>query len=151
MAGLAALAALADALLGRYGPCSVTINRSKTFTVEGGDPLLAVLLDAGVFVPSSCGGRGSCGLCKVKVLEGGGPLLPTEEPLLSPEDIEASLRLSCQIKVRRDLAIEIPEELLSVRRFHARVDALRDLTHEQIAERLRYFADAAKARLARRS
>ncbi len=127
---LAVLLVIADATLSNYGPCTLTINSDKELTVEGGDALLATLLSHDIFIPSSCGGRGSCALCKVKVLDGAGPVLPTEEPHLAPQEIEDRVRLSCQIKVRNDLVLEIPEELLSVRRFRGTVDKLVDLTHD---------------------
>jgi len=129
-AALAALVVLADAVLADYGPCEIVVNRDKAFTIDGGGSLLAALLEGGIFIPSSCGGRGSCALCKVRVLEGAGPVLPTEEPHLSPEETAAHVRLSCQIKVRNDLSVEIPKELLAVQRFRGRVDRIEDLTHD---------------------
>lgn len=134
---LAVLLVIADAVFGDYGPCKLTINGEREITADGGNPLLATLLDEDIFIPSSCGGRGSCALCKVKVLEGAGPVLPTEEPHLTPQEIEDRFRLSCQIKVRNDLVIEIPEELLSVRRFQGVVDRLEDLTHDIKLVRIR--------------
>ncbi|MHC4479387.1 MAG: FAD-binding oxidoreductase, partial [Planctomycetota bacterium] len=76
------------------------------------------------------GGRGSCGLCKVKVTEGGGPLLPTETPHLSQEEVEENVRLSCQIKVRSDMTIEVPEEILSLQEYRCTVEKLVDLNHD---------------------
>lgn len=140
---LALLLIVADAKLANYGPCTVTINGEKQVTVDGGNPLLASLLSADVFIPSSCGGRGSCALCKVKVLEGGGPVLPTEEPHLTAEEIEAKVRLSCQVKVRSDVAIEIPKELLSVQRFRGRCEKLEDLTYDTKLLRIRLDEPAA--------
>jgi len=81
-------------------------------------------------VPSACGGRGSCGYCKVHVLEGAGPLLPTEEPYLTPEEREQGQRLSCQVKVRNDLSIEIPRELLAVREYQCLCLDIQDLTYD---------------------
>jgi Na+-transporting NADH:ubiquinone oxidoreductase subunit F len=94
-------------------------------------------MEQGIFIPSACGGRGSCGYCKVKVLKGGGPLLPTETPWLAPEEIKDNVRISCQIKVREDMAIEIPAELFLIKEFRAHVEGLRDLTHEIKELRLR--------------
>jgi Na+-transporting NADH:ubiquinone oxidoreductase subunit F len=128
--GLAVLVMIAGATVGRVGPCRITVNGRKELTVAGGRPLLATLKDEDLFIPSACGGRGSCGLCKVTVLEGAGPLLPTETPWLTPEEQRANVRLACQVKVRRDLAIQIPEELFSVRQYRARVTGLEELTHD---------------------
>jgi Na+-transporting NADH:ubiquinone oxidoreductase subunit F len=128
--GLALLLVLADALIVDTSDRRITINDSKTVVVPGGQPLLAALKDQRIFIPSACGGRGSCGLCKVAVLEGGGPLLPTETPWLTPEEQQAHIRLSCQVKVRRDLRIRIPEELFNVRQYQTEVIGLADLTHD---------------------
>ena len=92
---LALLLIAADALLLNYGECTLTINGEQEKVVQGGKTLLESLMEHDIFIPSACGGRGSCGLCKVKVLEGGGPLLPTEAPHLTGEEIEGRVRLSC--------------------------------------------------------
>jgi len=127
---LAILLTVAEAFLADYGECTVTINEEKKLTVQGGGSLLASLMNADIFVPSACGGRGSCGLCKLKVLEGGGPLLPTEEPHLSAEEISANLRVSCQVKVRSDMRIEIPEEFFRIKRYRGTCERVEDLTHD---------------------
>jgi Na+-transporting NADH:ubiquinone oxidoreductase subunit F len=98
---------------------------------------LAALLQNGIFIPSACGGRGSCGLCKVKVISGGGPLLSTETPYLTKEEQEDNIRLSCQVKVREDVAIEIPEELFSIREYTTTVEKIVDLTYDTKALYLR--------------
>jgi len=126
---LALLLEVADSYFGFYGECQITINEGdRKLDVQGGNKLLGTLMDEGIFVPSACGGRGTCGLCKVKILEGGGPLLPTEEPYLEPEEREDNVRLSCQVKVRSDMKIEIPPELFLIKSFKAKVTGLRDLT-----------------------
>lgn len=127
---LAALLLAADALLLNYGECTITINEEEEKVVEGGKSLLAGLMDEEIFVPSACGGRGSCGLCKVKVLDGGGPLLPTEMPHLTKEEIEDNWRLSCQIKIRGDMALELPEEILSLREYKTRVAKITELNYD---------------------
>jgi len=137
-AGLAFLLEVADSYLGFYGECHIDINAGeKELTVQGGGSLLSTLMDHGIFIPSACGGRGSCGYCKVKVHEGGGPLLPTETPWLVPEEVEGDVRISCQVKVREDMDIEIPPELFLIKEFRSRVEGLRDLTHEMKELRLR--------------
>ncbi|MFP4475179.1 MAG: NADH:ubiquinone reductase (Na(+)-transporting) subunit F [Desulfatibacillaceae bacterium] len=129
-ASLAALLEIANMYIADYGEVHVDINDGdKEFDATGGGKLLTTLQDQGIFVPSACGGRGSCGLCKVRVKEGGGPLLPTETPYLEDEEIERNVRLSCQLKVRENIRIEIPEELFYIKEFLAKVDSLRDLTH----------------------
>ncbi len=125
---LALLLELADRFIADYGECRILINREKELKVQGGSPLLFSLQDQGIFIPSACGGKGTCAYCKVKVLEGGGPVLPTETPYLSAEELDDNVRLSCQVKVRNDLAIEIPEELFLIKEFKVKVDRLEDLT-----------------------
>lgn len=127
---LAILMVVADATIANYGEVTITINGDKEFVVKGGKPLLGTLSEQGVFIPSACGGRGSCGLCKVKVEKGAGQYLPTELPWISDEEKKENIRLSCQLKVKEDMAIRIPEELFNVKEFRARVESLRDLTHD---------------------
>lgn len=129
-AGLAGLLVLADRLICNYGECDITINDEKTLTVEGGSSLLDGLMANRIFIPSACGGRGTCAYCKVTVLEGGGPLMPTEEPYLDAEERAEGVRLSCQVKVRNALRIHIPEELLSIKEYACVCTAVRDLTHD---------------------
>jgi Na+-transporting NADH:ubiquinone oxidoreductase subunit F len=129
-AALAALLVVSERYLADYGECTLTVNDEQEFTVEGGRDLLSTLTGNKVFVPSACGGRGTCGECKLKVLEGAGPLLPTEEPHLEPHEREAGIRLSCQVKVRQDIRIEIPEELFAVQEYTTRCTHITDLTHD---------------------
>ncbi|MDA3833976.1 MAG: FAD-binding oxidoreductase, partial [Spirochaetales bacterium] len=127
---LALLMVIADATIGNYGEVKITINSDKELIVKGGQPLLKALGGEGVFIPSACGGRGSCGLCKVKVIEGGGQYLPTELPWISEEERKENIRLSCQFKIKTDVKIQIPEDLFNVRQYTAKVEGLRDLTHD---------------------
>ena len=127
---LALLLELAGRYLANYGEKRILINNEKEIVVTGGSPLLSTLKSQNIFIPSACGGKGTCAYCKVRVLEGGGPVLPTETPYLSPEELEHSVRLSCQVKVKEDLKIQIPEELFSVKQFRAKVVEITDLTHE---------------------
>jgi Na+-transporting NADH:ubiquinone oxidoreductase subunit F len=129
-AALAVVLAVSERYLTDYGPCNILINDEKQITVQGGKALLSVLTDKKIFVPSACGGRGTCGLCKLKVLEGAGTLLPTEEPFLNKEERQSSVRLSCQVKVRNDLKIQIPEELFAIHEFTCRCTEIIDLTHD---------------------
>jgi Na+-transporting NADH:ubiquinone oxidoreductase subunit F len=127
---LAALLTLAERYLLNYGMCKININQDRELEVKGGNHLLSSLIQSGIFIPSACGGRGSCGLCKVKVLSGGGPILSTETPYLTDEEQKNNIRLSCQVKVREDIAIEIPEELFSIREYETIVEKIEDLTHD---------------------
>jgi Na+-transporting NADH:ubiquinone oxidoreductase subunit F len=128
---LAILMAVADATVGNYGQVKVSINGgSKELTVDGGRPLLSTLSAEGIFIPSACGGRGSCGLCKLAVKSGTGEYAPTELPWITDQDRAGNVRLSCQVKVKRDMEILIPEELFSIREYKTRVAAIRDLTYD---------------------
>ena len=128
---LALLMVIADATIGNYGEVMISVNEgARELQVAGGQPLLKALTEEGIFIPSACGGRGSCGLCKVKVVEGGGQILPTELPWLSEDEKRENIRLSCQFKVKNDLSIQIPEELFLVRQFTTTVESIRDLTHD---------------------
>jgi Na+-transporting NADH:ubiquinone oxidoreductase subunit F len=128
--GLAALLVLAERYIADYGECTITVNDEKKLTVQGGTSLLEALSSKKIFIPSACGGRGTCAYCKLKILDGGGPMGPTESPLLEPDEKSNDTRISCQVKVREDLRIEIPEELFAVKEFRGRVARIRDLTHD---------------------
>ncbi|MDC7226567.1 MAG: 2Fe-2S iron-sulfur cluster binding domain-containing protein [Spirochaetales bacterium] len=127
---LAIILVVADAFIADYGECKVTVNGKKELTIKGGRTLLSSLMEEEIFIPSACGGRGSCGLCKVKVDSGAGQYLPTELPWISPEEKAENVRLSCQVKVKQDMSIRIPEELFSVKQYKTKVDSIRDLTHD---------------------
>jgi Na+-transporting NADH:ubiquinone oxidoreductase subunit F len=135
VAGAAALLALVislvDSVVNNYGEVTIDINHGKKlFKVKGGSGLLGTLASQELFVPSACGGRGSCGACKVRVLTDVGPVLPTETPYLTPQEMADNMRLSCQVKLKKDIAIELPEELFSVKRFKATVLSIKDLTYD---------------------
>jgi Na+-transporting NADH:ubiquinone oxidoreductase subunit F len=97
---LAFLLEIAYTYLGDYGERKILINDEREIVVQGGRSLLASLKEKKIFIPSACGGKGTCSYCKVRVKEGGGPVLPTETPYLSREEVEEQVRLSCQVKVR---------------------------------------------------
>lgn len=90
-------------------------------TTSAGSTLLNTLAAEKIFIPSACGGGGTCGVCTVKVLEGGGALLPTEESHISRGEAREGWRLSCQVKVKEDIEIEVEEELFDVRRWRCKV------------------------------
>jgi Na+-transporting NADH:ubiquinone oxidoreductase subunit F len=128
---LAVLLVIADRYLNNYGICKLIINKGKRESeVEGGSTLLSSLNSTGLFIPSACGGQGSCGLCKIKVTAGAPPILPTEEPHLSAEERAGNVRLCCQLKVHGDMEIEIPEELFSIREYKTTVESLTALNHD---------------------
>lgn len=128
---LALIIAILDKLLNNYGQLQVSINGGKKqLTVKGGSPLLGTLAAEGIFVPSACGGRGSCGACKCKVITDVGPHLPTEMPYMSPQEIASNVRLACQVKVRQNIEMELPEELFSIKKFQTKVERIRDLTYD---------------------
>jgi Na+-transporting NADH:ubiquinone oxidoreductase subunit F len=128
---LAGALVIAERVLVNYGICQVDINAGgRTLEVEGGQSLLSALYGGKVFIPSACGGRGSCSYCKVTVLAGGGPMLPTETPYLTRREIRTGVRLACQVKVRGDVQLRIPEDLLNVKLFTAVVEATRNVTHD---------------------
>lgn len=134
-AGLAAFLALIisvlDRIVNNYGEVTIDINAGKrNYKVRGGAPLLGTLAAEGIFVPSACGGRGSCGACKVKVLSDVGPHLPTETPYLTPDELKQNVRLSCQIKLKKDIELELPEELFSVKKFKSKVVSIKNVTHD---------------------
>lgn len=135
---LAFLLTLADRTIANYGEMKITINDDKEYIVDGGSSLLSSLIDQKVFIPSACGGKGTCGYCKVKVLEGGGPVLPTELPWLTEEDINNNVRLSCQCKIKEDIRIEIPEDLFNVREYKVTVESIEDMTPVIKKLRLRF-------------
>jgi Na+-transporting NADH:ubiquinone oxidoreductase subunit F len=111
------LLAIADRLLVTYGDCKITVSKEgeeKEITVQGGNSLLTYLTAHGVKINSSCGGKGSCGYCKVQVISGGGQLLPTEEIFMSREEKQNNIRLACQVKVKEDVKIYIPDFLETI-------------------------------------
>lgn len=112
------LLAIADKLLVSYGECKIKVRQDEDvqeFTVQGGNYLLTDLSANNIEVRSSCAGKASCGYCKIRLLDGGGPILPTEEIFMSREEKLAGMRLACQVKVKEDLEIYIPDLLTTVR------------------------------------
>ena len=106
----------AEAKLVQKGQVSVIVNDDpdKSLKVESGSTLLNTLSSNGVLLPSACGGGGSCGVCKCKVFEGGGDLLPTEEGFINRKEAKDHWRLACQVKVKQDMKIEVPAEVFSI-------------------------------------
>ncbi|WP_268223062.1 NADH:ubiquinone reductase (Na(+)-transporting) subunit F [Sinomicrobium oceani] len=101
------------------GPVSLHINGEKDVEVSSGGTLLSTLGNNKIFLPSACGGGGTCIQCKCRVLEGGGNILPTEEPHFTRKEIAEGWRLGCQVKVKQDMTIEVPEEVFGVKKWEA--------------------------------
>ncbi len=112
------LLSIADRLLVNYGECKITVHQegeAREFTVEGGGFLHSDLTSHDINITSSCAGKASCGYCKVRLLSGGGEILPTEEIFMSREENRSGMRLACQVKVKEDIEVFIPDFLTTVR------------------------------------
>lgn len=105
------------------GNVTITINGEKKVQAPVGGKLLATLADANLFVPSACGGGGTCAQCRVKIFEGGGSLLPTEEGHINKREAAQGERLSCQVAVKQDMQIEVPEEVFGVKKWECTVES----------------------------
>ena len=111
------------------GDVSIVINDdpAKALHTPAGNTLLGALSNSGIFIPSACGGKGACGVCEVIVKEGGGDLLPTETGFISPGEARHGCRLACQVKVKRDMRIELPAEVFSVAKWQCKVVSNRNV------------------------
>ena len=118
---LTSILLLAKTFLVSSGKVKITINGDKTIEVEGGSTLLTTLGNEGIFLPSACGGGGTCVQCTCQVLTGGGSILPTEEPHFSRKQIADNFRLGCQVKVKEDMEIEVEEEIMGIKEWEATV------------------------------
>lgn len=127
---VAVLLALADYFLLGGGEKTLTVNDKLKIKVQGDETLLNTLSQNEIFIPSACGGKATCGYCKCKVVEGGGQVKATEEPFLSPKELAEGIRLSCQVKVRENMEVLIPEGLLGAKEYKAEVTDITDLTHD---------------------
>lgn len=112
---------IAKRYLSPSGNVNITINDKQTLSVGQGDSLLSTLSQNGVFLPSACGGKGSCGQCKVQVVEGGGEILDSERGHFTRKQIKDHWRLGCQCKVKGDLKIQVPESVLGVKEYECTV------------------------------
>jgi Na+-transporting NADH:ubiquinone oxidoreductase subunit F len=127
---LGILLVLADHFFSNYGKCKITINNEMEFIVDGGNSLLSGLFDNKIFIPSACGGKATCGFCKMIVAEGGGQVLPTELPFLTRADISKNVRLACQVKVKSDIKVIIPNEYLAINEFIAEIIDIEKLNYD---------------------
>jgi len=103
------------------GPVKITINGERELEVSSGGTLLTTLANEKIFLPSACGGGGTCVQCDCIVLEGGGEALPTETPHFSRKELQAGVRMSCQVRVKQDMKIQIPEEIFGIKKWEATV------------------------------
>lgn len=111
----------AKAKLTASGPVKLTINNEKTIEINAGSTLLTTLSEQKLFLPSACGGGGTCGMCKCQIVEGGGSILPTEVGFFTRKQQMENWRLGCQVKVRQDMNIVIPEEVFGIKKWECEV------------------------------
>jgi Na+-transporting NADH:ubiquinone oxidoreductase subunit F len=109
------------------GPVMVMVNNKREIAMPAGVKLMNGLADAKLFVASACGGGGTCGQCRVRVLSGGGTALPTETSLLNKREVNDHYRLSCQVAVKQDMQIQIPDEIFGVRKLVCTVRSNRNV------------------------
>lgn len=112
------LLAFVESKVANKGDCNITINEEKdSLVVPGGGTLLMALSNNKIFLPSACGGGGTCAMCKCQILEGGGDILPTETGLISRAEQKKHYRLACQVKIRQDMKIHVPEEIFKIQKY----------------------------------
>ncbi|HOD00148.1 MAG TPA: NADH:ubiquinone reductase (Na(+)-transporting) subunit F [Myxococcota bacterium] len=125
---VAALSAIRSRLVSqRKVNIDINDDPENRIEVEAGGTLLGTLISNGIFLPSACGGKGTCGTCKCKVVSGGGSLLPTEASLITRKEAREGVRLGCQVKVRDDIAIELPAEVFAVKQWKCKVRSNRNV------------------------
>lgn len=103
------------------GPVKITINGKEVLETEAGSTLLSTLSNKKIFLPSACGGGGTCAMCKCQVLSGGGEILTTEVAYFTRKEQQSNWRLGCQVKVKQDMEINIPEEVMGIRKWDCEV------------------------------
>ena len=109
------------------GNVNIVVNDEMTLGIPVGSKLMQGLADADLFVPSACGGGGTCGQCRVQVLSGGGAILPTERSLINKRDAADHYRLSCQVTVKQDMTVRVPDEVFGVKRYECTVVSNRNV------------------------
>ena len=124
---LVAVLLVAKRFLVRTGVVRITINDAKTVEGLSGTTLLSSLANSNVFLSSACGGKGSCGQCRVQVTEGGGEILPTETVHFTRKEIKDNWRLGCQVKVKEDMSIKVSASVLDVKEWECEVISNRNV------------------------
>jgi len=109
------------------GAVTITVNESKAVETSAGDKLLTALSAAGIHLPSACGGVGTCGQCRVQVTDGGGAILPTERASITKREAARGDRLACQVTVKGDMAVRVPDEVFGVRQWECTVRSNRNI------------------------
>ncbi len=109
------------------GSVTVRVNDEMDLKIPVGGKLMQGLADADLFVPSACGGGGTCGQCRVRVISGGGAILPTETSILNKREATEHYRLSCQVAVKQDMQVQVPDEVFGVKRYDCTVNSNRNV------------------------
>lgn len=112
---------LAKKFLSPSGKVTITINGDKQLNVDQGSSIMATLNENGIYLPSACGGKASCGQCKLQVLSGGGEILDSERPHFTRKQIKENWRLACQCKVKGDMSVKVPESVMGVKEWECTV------------------------------
>ena len=118
---LVGLILLAKSFLVSSGNIKILVNDQKEISVPAGGKLMSALAEEGIFVSSACGGGGTCAQCEVKVLSGGGDILPTETGHISKREAREGCRLSCQVAVKQDMVVEVPDEAFDTKKWECTV------------------------------
>lgn len=116
------------------GEVKLTINDEKELTVQPGSTVLSTLSDNKIYLPSACGGGGTCAMCKCQVIEGGGTILPTEKDFFTRREQQEQWRLGCQVKIREDMKIRVPEEVMGIKKWECEV-----LSNKNVATFIKEF------------
>lgn len=125
---LVALLSFVESKIAKSGDCKIYINdESEPLVTPSGKNLLTTLSNSKIFLPSACGGGGTCAMCKCQVLEGGGDILPTETGLISRKEQKEKYRLACQVKVKNDLKLHIPDEIFNIKQYECSVRSNRNV------------------------
>jgi Na+-transporting NADH:ubiquinone oxidoreductase subunit F len=124
---LVAMLIVAKSKLAPSGPVKITINGERDLEVTGGSSLLSTLANEKIFLPSACGGGGTCAMCRCRVIEGGGSILPTETGFFTRKEQLNNWRLGCQVKVREDMKIEVPPEIFGIKKWECEVVSNRNV------------------------
>ncbi len=124
----------AKAKLAPSGPVTLKINDDIELSVESGSTILSTLSNEKIFLPSACGGGGTCGMCKCQVVSGGGHILPTEVSFFTRKQIHENWRLGCQVKVRENIEINVPKEIFGIKKWECEV-----ISNDNVATYIKEF------------